>query len=85
MQTIKHYEYTGIGGETQDQISRKNWPMPIETFQNLSAEEKSGWSAVYIYDYEKRKNEEKRNIRLLDKYYLPQAIEEFESIVKDVK
>lgn len=62
---ISHYEYTGIGGETADEIATKNYKMSITTHGFLSPVERSGWTPVYVYDYEYQLNENKRKIKLL--------------------
>lgn len=72
--TIKHYKYTGIGGnvETEEDVLRKSWTIPTETWSYLTSDERSGWSPVYVYDWEVDQNHAKRSIRLLDKTYLKQ-------------
>ena len=32
---IDHYEYTGTGGDTEEDIVRKNYPMTVETYNNI--------------------------------------------------
>ncbi len=83
MSTIKHYTYTGIGGESEEDINRKNWVMPIETHANLSPIETSGWTPVYAYDYEEELNDSKRSIQLLDRSYIPQINKELKIIFND--
>jgi hypothetical protein len=74
--TEKHYKYTGIGGETEQDIARKSWIMTVDTYNALSAEERSGWSLVSVYDYETELNDSKRSLNLLSYSYLPQIINE---------
>lgn len=69
---ILHYEYTGLSTDSQLDIDRISWKMSVKTFNTISSEEKSGWSPVYVYDYEDRLNEEKREIILLSNQYLGQ-------------
>lgn len=76
---IDHYKYTGIGESALD-IARKNWKMSTETYSQLSAEEKSGWTPVYVFDYELQLNEDKRSIKLISNKYLDQISTEFGSI-----
>lgn len=80
MSTAHHYEYTGIGGNQNIDVSRINWPMTPETYSKLSIEEKAGWAPVTIYEYENALNEEKRNIKLLDNDYLDQLATELSNI-----
>ena len=80
---IKHYVYTGIGGEDENEIARKSWIMPVETFTNLGAEEKSGWTPIYSYDYEETVNDEKRSIQILDRNYISQINNDLKSIFND--
>lgn len=70
---IKHYGYTGIDGNTQEEIRRLDFPMSITTWNSLDAEAKSGWTPVYVYDWEAQRNEDKRSIRLLSNSYLKQV------------
>ena len=78
---ISHYKYTGIG-ETQSEIDRKSWKMTPYTYSQLSSEDKSGWTPVYVYDYELELNEDKRNIKLISNKYLDQINQELGSIFK---
>ena len=79
---IKHYKYTGLGSDSQSTINRKSWVMSQETYNQLSAEEQSGWTSVSVYDYEQEKNEEKRKIQLLQANYLPQIVSELRDVFK---
>lgn len=80
--SIKHYAYTGIGGniETEEDVARRSWTIPPETWSHLTAAEKSGWSPVYVYDWEVERNDARRNIRLLDRIYLKQVREELKTV-----
>ena len=82
MSDISHYEYTGITGETNNDIARISWKMSKETHDQKVAydEDTSGWSPVYLYDYEMGLNEAKRSIRLLNKSYVPQIEKELKYI-----
>jgi len=66
---VSHYIYTGIGGDTADEIARKSYKMSPNTWSYLSAEQKSGWTPVYVYDLENELNENKRKIKLLSNQY----------------
>lgn len=77
---ISHYEYTGLTEETQENINRISWHMSIDTHSKLAGVGTSGWSPVYVYDYEDRLNDEKRSIRLLNKLYVPQLKRELKKI-----
>jgi len=77
---IQHYIYTGIGGDSQAKINRKSWGMSSETYNQLSSEDRSGWTSVSVYDYEQEKNENKRKIQLLQANYLPQIVTELRNI-----
>jgi hypothetical protein len=80
---ILHYEYTGLDSETPEDIARKRYTMAAVTYSFLSTEERSGWTPVYVYDYEFNKNESKRNIRLLDSSYISQIKSELAKIFDD--
>lgn len=77
---IHHYKYTGIGGNTEEDIARKSWKMSEETYSRLSLEEKSGWTPVYVYDYELELNNNKRNIVLLSNEYILQINKEIREL-----
>jgi len=77
---IMYYTYTGIGGDTDYDIGRKSWKMSINTYNTLSAEEKSGWTPVYLYDHELEENEKKRSIILLSNVYVNQVEAELRSL-----
>jgi hypothetical protein len=70
--TVHHYKYTGINDTPASEIARKTWFITPYSWSKLSTEEKTGWEAVYLYDYEMELNERKRNIKLLSNEYLPQ-------------
>lgn len=76
---ISHYKYTGITGETEEDIARKSWLMSPTTHQYI--DDTSGWTPVYLYDYEYELNEAKRSIRLLNKFYIPQMKSEIKKIM----
>lgn len=40
------------------------------------------WTPYRIYDFERDKNENKRNVKLVDKKYLPQITKEIETKLK---
>jgi hypothetical protein len=80
MSQISHYQYTGIGGQTQEEIDRVSWKMTTTTFDSLAPEEKSGWTPVTVYDAEYQVNEDKRQIKLLSNAYLKQVDREMNTI-----
>jgi len=79
--TINHYKYTGIGGESTYDVSRKSWKMSVLTYNTLSSDDKSGWVPVYVYDYELELNEAKRKIVLLSNVYLQQVDKEVKELL----
>jgi hypothetical protein len=81
--TIHHYKYTGIGGDTQDEINRKSWKMSAKTYDSLDTLDKSGWTPVYVFDYENQINEDKRKIKLLSNIYLSQINRELKALFND--
>lgn len=80
---IKHYVYTGLSNETDEDIARKSWTMTQETFSKLSVDERSGWTPVYVYDYEFEQNEAKRNIQLINPIYVNQLLRELELLLNE--
>lgn len=78
MSTVSYYEYTGITTDTKQDIARKSWKMTPTTHSITS--DTSGWSPVYIYDDEVRKNDSKRSIQLLSPIYLGQIETELSRI-----
>jgi hypothetical protein len=55
--------------------------MTPDTKANLAPEDLEGWiQPVYAYDYEYMLNENKRNIRLIDKSYSAQIVDEIGKI-----
>ena len=80
--TTSHYEYTGITGESAEDIARKSWKMSTATHAKkvTYGESTAGWTAVSVYDYEDRLNEQKRSIKLLAPAYLNQIEKELATI-----
>jgi len=77
-----HYEYTGTTGELAEDIARKSWKMSTATHAKKTTygESTAGWTAVSVYDYEDRLNEERRSIKLLAPAYLNQIEKELATI-----
>jgi hypothetical protein len=75
---ISHYNYTGLTTEEQADIDRKSWFMSVETHALI--DDTSGWTPVYVYDYEEELNDAKRSIKLLDRTYIPQLKRELKNI-----
>ena len=75
-QGIHHYEVTQSSGPTTgngaDDYSHK-----IEV-----NETESGAESVSNYEYERREQDKKRQIKLLDPRYLPMFLEEFERLIR---
>lgn len=67
---VDHYVYVGIGGQSSEEIAEKNYKMTPTTYSFLTNIEKSGWAAVYVYDYEYQLNENKRRIKLLSNEFI---------------
>lgn len=58
--------------------------MTKTTYENISSTERTGWTAVANYDYEMYKNEEKRQIKLLDRSIAADISFELEKKLKRV-
>ena len=75
-QGIHHYEITQSSGDTTgngpDDYSHKIEVNSTET----------GAESVTNYEYERREQDKKRNIKLLDPRYLPMFLEEFERLIR---
>ena len=76
LSSIHHYEITQSSGPTTgngpDDYSHK-----IEV-----NETESGAESVSNYEYERREQDKKRQIKLLDPRYLPMFLEEFERLIR---
>ena len=75
---ISHYKYTGITNDTAEDIKRKSWLMSTTTHALIG--DTSGWTPVFVYDYEDELNEAKRSIKLLNKSFIPQIKKELRDI-----
>lgn len=80
MSGIRHYKYTGIGGDEDTLIARKSWTLSPESFNILPTLEKSGWTPVTIYQYEDDINEKRRRIKLLSNIYIDQIQTELNTL-----
>ena len=74
---VHHYEKTQSSGS-----QTSNGPFDYSHKIEVNSTE-VGAEAVSNYEYERRLQDEKRNIRLLDPNYLPLFLEEFEKLVRD--
>jgi len=74
---IHHYEITQSSGPQTG-----NGPDDYSHLIEVNSTE-VGAEAVSNYEYERRLQDEKRNIKLLDPNYLPLFLEEFEKLVRD--
>lgn len=82
---ILHYKYTGLTNESEEDIAMITWKMSPETHTILAAEDPlnvSGWSPVYVYDYEDDLNNSRRSIKLISKSYLSQIEKELSVVFK---
>lgn len=58
--------------------------MTKTTYDNISANERTGWAPVSNYDYEFIKNQEKRNIKLIDRSISADLAFELEKTLKKI-
>lgn len=82
---ILHYKYTGLTNETEQDIASITWTMSPKTHSVLSVtdpEKVSGWTPVYVYDYEDDLNDSRRSIKLISRTYIPQIERELAEIFK---
>ena len=82
---ILHYKYTGFTNETSEEIANVSWTMSHTTHSILSATEPesvSGWTPVFVYDYEDDLNDSRRSIKLISRTYIPQIERELAEIFK---
>ena len=75
-QGIHHYEITQSSG-SQTGSSPDDYSHKIEV-----NETESGAESVSNYEYERREQDKKRQIKLLDPRYLPMFLEEFERLIR---
>ena len=75
-QGIHHYEITQSSGP-QTGSSPDDYSHKIEV-----NETESGAESVSNYEYERREQDKKRQIKLLDPRYLPMFLEEFERLIR---
>lgn len=78
---VSHYKYVGLTNESKENIETKDWKITTTTWDFLTPEEKSGWAPVFVYDDEFEKNEEKRNIRILQRQYIDRIRREIGEIL----
>ena len=78
--SVAYYYYQGLATDTEEEIAAYNYTLTKETYDALSVEEKSGWVAKSIFDYENEINESKREIILLKPIYLNDFIQQFKSL-----
>lgn len=82
---ILHYKYTGTTDQSPEEIAMISWTMTPETHAILAADDPTsvtGWSPVYVYDYEDDQNDSRRSIQLISKVYIPQIENELTKIFK---
>ena len=73
---IHHYEITQSSGPTTG-----NGPDDYSHKIEVNSTE-SGAESISNYEYERREQDKKRNIKLLDPRYLPMFLEEFERLIR---
>lgn len=78
---VLYYKFTGIG-ENDPDIGYITHNITQTTFDNMDPIETSGWTAVYVYDYEYDLNESRRNIRLLSNQYLKMVDREISTLLR---
>ena len=74
---VHHYEITQSSGRTTSN-GPEDYSHKIEVNSDATVAE-----AVSNYEYERRLQDEKRNIKLLDPNYLPLFLEEFEKLTRE--
>ena len=74
---VHHYEITQSSGSTTS-----NGPFDYSHKIEVNSTE-TGAEAVSNYEYERRLQDEKRSIQLLDPNYLPLFLEEFEKLTRE--
>ena len=74
---VHHYEITQSSG-----TQTSNGPFDYSHKIEVNSTE-AGAEAVSNYEYERRLQDEKRNIKLLDPNYLPLFLEEFEKLTRE--
>ena len=74
---VHHYEITQSSGP-----QTSNGPFDYSHKIEVNSTE-AGAEAVSNYEYERRLQDEKRNIKLLDPNYLPLFLEEFEKLTRE--
>ena len=75
-QGVHHYEITQSSGPTTG-----NGPDDYSHKIEVNSTE-SGAESISNYEYERREQDKKRNIKLLDPRYLPMFLEEFERLIR---
>ena len=63
-----HHEISATSGDTTKKL--------------IVSSDTDGATAITNYEYEERENDKKRRIRLLDREYLSQFVEEFDNLIK---
>lgn len=81
LDTIHHYTYNDqVEEDDIQEFYRSKYTLTPETYSFMSVQDKSFWKPVYLYEFEFQKNEEKRDIKLLDDRLLPQVEREISNI-----
>jgi hypothetical protein len=65
---IHHYEINATSGDTTNKL--------------IVASDTSGATAVTNYEHEETENDKKRRIRMLDRFYVTQFVEEFRKLIQ---
>ena len=78
---IAYYVYTGLSSDSEEDIARRSWRMTEKTFNSLSAQERSGWTPVTVYDHEDQVNESRRVIKIIQPAFLNQILREIDELL----
>lgn len=84
VETIHHYVYNSrVENYIDPNLSYTDgFEMSPTTYSFMTAEQKSSWKPVSVYEWENDKNEAKRTIQLLDSRLVDQVIKEIKEIMK---
>jgi len=83
VETIHHYEYNPlVDSGDHDANYMPGYQMTATTYSFLPPERKYQWVPVSEYDYQFKRNENKRAIQLLDSRLKDQVVREISTILK---
>jgi len=86
-ETYVNDKYTNINGVHHYEVTQSSGPTepngPDDYSHKIEVNEtEAGAESVSNYEYERREQDRKRNIKLLDPRYLPMFLEEFERLIR---